>query len=70
MSKVLHEVVVGNLGTVYSGADSLAAHKAYLGYVRASDAPYGRASGEGVTWLRDDDVYADHAPAQYLSEDL
>lgn len=58
-----YEVIVGNIGTVYTGASKLEARKAYLSYVKDSLAGFGRAGGEGVVLLRDDDIFAEHVGA-------
>lgn len=59
----INEVVVGNIGTVYSGPSSLEAHRVYLAYRDQSVSGSGRAGGEDVTWLRDGEVYAEHEGA-------
>lgn len=46
------EVIVGNVGTVYSGSEDLA-RVAYAQYVEYSEAPTGRCSGEAVTLMHD-----------------
>lgn len=56
----LEEVVVGNIGTVYSGHDAIEAHRKYLAYKEMSERNYGRAAGEAVTWLRGGELYAEH----------
>lgn len=52
MSK--HQVIVGNIGTVYDGPNLKAAESSYLDYVHLSKSDLGgRASGEDVTWMVD-----------------
>ncbi len=52
-----HEIIVGNIGTVYSGRDRNEAAKRYSIYVSMSQSGYGRAANETVTWMRDGEVY-------------
>lgn len=51
-----HEVVVGNIGTVYSGTSKLDALAKYKEYVSQSKANYGRAAGESVTLFTDNEI--------------
>lgn len=44
-----HEVIVGNIGTVYSGEDEVNAKQLFY--------EYAEASGESVTWLVDGEIY-------------
>lgn len=48
-----YEVLVGNIGTIYSGPDRKQALKDYGEYKRQSIKNYGRAAGEPVTLLQD-----------------
>jgi hypothetical protein len=48
-----YEVVVGNIGTVYSGSNERQAQKDYVEYVEQSKTNYGRAAGESVTFFKD-----------------
>lgn len=48
-----YEVIIGNVGTVYSGTDSHVANTFYATYEADSRANYGRAAGEPVTLLQD-----------------
>jgi hypothetical protein len=50
------QVVVGNLGTVYSGDNREEAVERYFAYCDQADLPWGRASGEPVTLLSYGDV--------------
>lgn len=56
------ECIVGNIGTVYSGSDSEAAHACYAEYVSQSQRNYGRAAGESVTLTLDDEIILEHEP--------
>ena len=51
-----YSVVVGNIGTVYSGSSRADALAAYNEYVEQSTTDYGRAAGEGVTLLDGDQI--------------
>lgn len=60
-----YEVVVGNVGTVYSGRSVTKAKAEYADYVRLSkagapDGSAGRASGEDVTLFRDGEIWKEH----------
>lgn len=60
-----YEVVVGNVGTVYSGRSlkkALAKFRAYVEESKAGapDGSAGRASGEDVTLFRDGDIFEEH----------
>jgi hypothetical protein len=61
----VYEVIVGNIGTVYSGASKAEAEKTYRTYVQQSKAGYGRASGEDVTLMVDGEIAREHYGAQY-----
>lgn len=52
-----HEVIVGNIGTVYSGEDEANAHQLFWEYAELTRTLTGRASGESVTWFVDGEVY-------------
>jgi hypothetical protein len=54
-----HEVIVGNIGTVYSGEDEANAKQVFWQYADMaveSRILGGRASGESVTWLVDGEI--------------
>jgi hypothetical protein len=53
MEKNKYEVLVGNIGTVHSGYDHLAAYTEYQSYVQLSESESGRAAGEDVIMLQD-----------------
>ncbi len=54
------QVIVGNIGTVYSGDDDDAARCQYEYYAEASAAGYGRAGGEDVVLMADDEIEREH----------
>jgi hypothetical protein len=58
------EVVVGNIGTVYSGRDEAEAQKHYDEYVDQSKTGYGRAAGESVTMFRNGEIFKEHIGTQ------
>jgi hypothetical protein len=55
-----YEVIVGNIGTVYSGDDVREAVKTYSEYKEQSETGQGRASGESVTLVCDDEIWMEH----------
>jgi len=48
----IYEVIVGNIGLVYSGGRLMEARKIFRDYVSQSKINYGRAGGEDVTMLK------------------
>jgi hypothetical protein len=60
-----YEVIVGNIGTVYSGDDETEAHKTYDEYREQSQEGYGRAVGEPVTLLEDGEYVKDYWPVPH-----
>jgi hypothetical protein len=54
------EVIVGNIGTVYSGNNPTDANDMYDEYVRQSKAGSGRAAGESVYLMEDGEPIAEH----------
>lgn len=63
MSERKHEIVVSNIGTVYSGSDGQAAQRTFEEYSLASFEGVGRAAGEKVNWLVDGELVASDKPA-------
>lgn len=55
-------VVVGNIGTVLSTDDETEARGCYASYCEDSTVGHGRARGECVILMRDDDIVAEIAP--------
>lgn len=55
-----YEVIVGNIGTVYSGNNFMQASAKFAAYVKLSKADSGRASGESVTLLDHDEIKREH----------
>lgn len=58
--KTTHIITVGNIGTVYDGVDEAEAQRKFDVYVAQSKNAYGRASGESVVWIKDEDIYKEH----------
>jgi len=52
-----YHVIVGNVGTVYEGTNGFIAIKEYNSYVGISKNGIGRAGGENVTLIKNDDIY-------------
>lgn len=50
------EVIVGNIGNVYSGSNYMQACSHYTAYVNQSKGDYGRAAGEDVTMLHNGEI--------------
>lgn len=59
--KVNYEVIVGNIGTVHRGHSKQEAEKHYREYVSQSKEGYGRAAGEGVALMADDEIVKEHS---------
>jgi hypothetical protein len=57
-----YEVVVGNIGTVYKGKAKRLALKDYTNYIGQSQSGGGKAAGEPVTLLADDDIIKEYLP--------
>lgn len=55
-----HEIIVGNIGIIYSGDDEKTASLTYDEYVGISQRNVGRAGGEPVAWMRDGELYQDY----------
>jgi hypothetical protein len=52
----MYEVIVENIGKVYEGTDENFARKTFNDYVKLSKKGYGRAAGEGVILLKDNEI--------------
>jgi len=55
------EVIVGNIGTVYSGNNFMQAQTRYSSYVKDSRANRGRAAGEAVTLIHNGEIRCEYA---------
>lgn len=63
------EVIVGNVGTVYDGSSKEEAKQTYLHYVALSIEGRGRAGGESVTMIVDEDIVAEHHGADDIDDE-
>ena len=61
-SSHLYEVVVGNVGTVYRGDSHTDAKRVFAEYVSRSTSYVGRAAGESVTLIKDEEIEEEHTP--------
>ena len=59
-----HEIVVGNIGCVYSGKNVKEAIEIFQAYVEFSKDQVGRAAGEAVTWLLNGEMYKEYFPPE------
>jgi hypothetical protein len=57
-----YEIIVGNIGSVYSGPSKREANRAFREYVDQSKSGYGRASGEEVTMFCDGETVKEYFP--------
>jgi hypothetical protein len=55
-----YEVIVGNIGTVYSGSNHLEATRTWASYVKDSKSGGGRADGESVTLMKNGEIEREH----------
>ncbi len=60
MTAERYDVVVGNIGNVYSGSSQDDANAQYESYATDSREGYGRAGGEDVTLLADGEPVREH----------
>ena len=51
-----YEVIVANIGTVYSGTCRKTAKSIWNGYLKQSKANYGRAGGENVCMMENGEI--------------
>ena len=65
----MHEIYVGNIGTVYRGFDEKIAGETYREYVLQSDTNYGRAAGEDVAWFIRGELFQEHAGNRYVFDE-
>jgi hypothetical protein len=73
--KTTYQVVVGNVGTVYDGANKRKAEKEFAAYVAISKTGNGRAGGEDVSLFEyypngESDMIAQHDGHLQVSEDI
>lgn len=65
-----HEIVVGNIGTVYSGNNRSVAMAKWNTYREQSREDSGRASGESVTWLKNGEIWREFIGSLAKEESL
>lgn len=58
----MYQVIVGNIGVVYSGGNRKAADANYAEYVEQSRSGYGRAGGENVVMMFGDTPVKEYTP--------
>ena len=63
-----HEVVVGNIGSVYSGRNRAKAAQHFQEYVSQSKSGVGRAGGESVTHLKSGEIHREHVGSNESSD--
>lgn len=59
-----YAVIVGNIGTVYRGPDRWEALENFVAYQRLSQSNSGRAGGETVTFMDNDEILEQYIPPQ------
>ncbi len=64
-----YEVIVGNIGTVHTGSNGKDALEAFGEYVKLSRGNYGRAAGESVTLLADEEPIKEYYGTQDKGEE-
>ena len=57
-----YEVIVGNIGTTYSGPSAMVADAEFKYYKAASINGEGRASGESVVMMKNGEIVLEHEP--------
>lgn len=63
------EVIVGNIGTVYSGNSLKEVLKARSTYIKQSKSNYGKASGESVTVFKNSELWSEFVGLNDLQND-
>lgn len=63
-----YAVIVGNIGTVYRGPDRWEALENFVAYQRLSQSNRGRAGGEMVTLMDNNDIIEQYIPPQMDEE--
>jgi hypothetical protein len=64
-----YEVIVGNIGSVYSGKSEDEARREYAEYLEQSQKGYGRAPNEPVTLMRDNEIILEHYGASEAEDE-
>lgn len=63
----MHEIIVGNIGTVYSGDDEGEAGRTFASYKDQSATNKGRAGREDITWIKDGKIFMEHYGSKSVS---
>lgn len=63
--KHTYDVIVGNIGTVYSGHNRREAERTMRTYIEQSQSNVGRAGGEAVTLMQDSEVAKEYTATRY-----
>jgi hypothetical protein len=63
-TRKIYEIIVGNIGTVYTGKSRREAMKHFYEYKNQSMTNYGRAAGEPVTLMENGEITQEHDGAQ------
>lgn len=64
MKRPVYEVIVGNIGTVYSGTSKSDTTREWLTYVDQSKSGTGRAGNEPVTMFCDGEIVKEYVPSE------
>lgn len=64
----MFKVIVGNIGVVIETADEQTARWTFDEYVKLSNEPYGRCTGEPVTFMAGDEILLDYQPKPDMVE--
>lgn len=64
-----YELIVGNIGTVYSGTNGFEAFKRFQTYVGQSKSGVGRAGGESVVLMVDGEIQKEYQPEPSADDD-
>lgn len=65
-----YEVIVGNVGTVYSGTNGFEARKVYGQYKKQSLSGVGRAGGESVVLMWEEEILWECVGVAQSGEDV
>jgi hypothetical protein len=69
MKRSKYEVVVGNIGTVYSGTSKSDTAMTWMAYVDQSKSARGRAANEPVTMFCDGEIVKEYYPEELSSDE-
>ena len=69
MAENRYQVICGNIGTVYDGNDMIEANRTYGEYKRQSTDGHGRAAGESVTLMDNNEPKHEHFGTVDIEDD-